>query len=206
LGNMLLIGPQTIFPASGDRHMYLEAAVSIQWHSETFGHWRSVRIYCDANGSDEEGYLEPMVRFAAWHREKVVLVTRPPWPSVTIELLKLPVDSSDLQIGIRKLQEVMGQVPFPPQGLPIRRNFGACPGDDTGHFTIQVGCGWQQMERSAHVAEAPAFYDVAAALEGDLRRLAIPVERSAWSEHYELSPDEMLQSKGWYWDGQPVPF
>ena len=62
------------------------------------------------------------------------------------------------------------------------------------------------MERSLYVAEAPALHEISVMLEDELRRLAVPVERGAWLERYDQSPDELLQNKSWYWDGQPVPF
>src|SRR6266403_637673 len=82
VGNMLLSGPESLYPAGGDGNSYLWSTVSMRWHSQTFDSWRSVRVYCDANGSDEEGYLEPMARFASWDRERDLFVVRPPWPTV----------------------------------------------------------------------------------------------------------------------------
>lgn len=205
VGRMLLIGPKKIFPAGEDRHSFLESTVLVQWRSGTAGMWRSMQVYCDANGSDDIGYLAPMVRFASWHREKDVFVTRPPWPDVSVELAMLPADSSDLQAGIRRLQEMVRQVPFVPHGLPTRRNFGECPGSDEGHLTVEIGSGWQTMTRSLEVAEAPPLREFTVTLENDLRRLALPVDRGVWLEWYDQSPVELLQSDGWYWDGQPVP-
>ena len=203
VGYKLLDGPKTIHSSSGDSHSYLESMISIRWHSETLGEWRSMRIYCDANGSDEDGYIEPMVRFATWDRTKDILVLRPSWPSVLIELATLPIDSLELQAAVHRLQEVVGQVPFVAHGLPTRRNFGEYAGDDRGHLTVQVSSGWQELERAVHVAEAPALYETSSIVEAELRRLAIPVERHVWLERYDRIIDEMLGSGGWYWNGQP---
>jgi len=128
VGYKLLDGPKTIHSSSGDSHPYLESMICIRWHSETFGEWRSVRIYCDANGTDEDGYIDPMVRFARWDRTKDIVVLRPSWPSVLIDLATLPIDSLELQAAVHKLQEVVGQVPFVAHGLPTRRNFGEYAG------------------------------------------------------------------------------
>lgn len=125
---------------------------------------------------------------------------------MSVELARLPSDSSDLQATIRKLQEATRQVPFVPQGLPTRRNFGECPGEDKGYLTVEVGSGWQTMERSLFVAEAPALHEMSVILEDDLHQLALPVERGAWLERYDQNPDELLRGTSWYWDGQPVPF
>jgi hypothetical protein len=201
VGYKLLDGPKTIHSSGGKS--YLESMVSIRWHSETFGEWRSVRIYCDANGNDEDGYLEPMVRFATWDRAKDIFVLRPSWPNVLIELATLPIDSLELQAAVHKLQEAVGQVPFVAHGLPTRRNFGEYSGGDRGHLTVQVSSGWQELERAVHVAEVPALYETASILEAELRRLATPVERQLWLERYDRSIDEMLGSDGWYWSGQP---
>ena len=111
VGNNLLDGPKTIYSSRGNSHSYLESMISIRWHSETFDEWRSVRVYCDANGSDEDGYLEPMVRFTTWDREKD-LALQPTWPNVLIELATLLIDSLELQSAVHRLQETMGQVPF----------------------------------------------------------------------------------------------
>src|SRR5437870_1818786 len=133
VGNTLLSGPESIYPVGGDGHSYVWSTVSMRWHSQTFSEWRSVRVYCDANGSDDEGYLEPMVRFASWDRENDILRVRPPWPNVLVELEGLPIDSLDLQAVVRRLQEALAQVPIVAHGLPTRRNFGEFSGDQRGH-------------------------------------------------------------------------
>src|SRR5262245_4368019 len=134
LGNKLLDGPKMIYSGRDNSHSYLESMISIRCHSETFDEWRSVRVYCDANGSDEDGYLEPMARFATWNRAKDIFVLRPSWPNVLIELATLPIDSLELQAAVHRLQAVVGQVPFVAHGLPTRRNFGEYAGDDKGHL------------------------------------------------------------------------
>ena len=64
--------------------------------------------------------------------------------------------------------------------------------------------GWQELKRAIWVAEAPALHETSLRLEAELRRLTIPVERHRWLECYDRSPDELLENKSWYWDGQPV--
>jgi hypothetical protein len=109
----------------------------------------------------------------------------------------------ELQAAIHRLQEAVGQVPFVAHGLPTRRNFGEYSGDDRGHLTVQVSSRWQELERAIHVAEAPALYETSSIVEAELRRLASPVERHVWLEHYDRGLDEMLGSDGWYWNSPP---
>ncbi len=77
LGNALLSGPGSVYPADKNRALYLESSISIQWRSEDLRNFRSMRIYCDASGDDEEGYLEPMVRFASWNRSEDIHALKP---------------------------------------------------------------------------------------------------------------------------------
>jgi hypothetical protein len=202
VGGMLLSGPVSMYPRDADGQSYLSSSLFVLWHSETFDKWRSVRVYTDGNGSDEEGYLEPIMRCASWHREADIRLQLS-WPNVLVDLGGLPIDSPQLQATVRSVQEHIARVPFAAQGLPVRRNFGAWSGDGRGRLTVKVISGWQDRELSVDVGEAPELYETSLRLEAELRRIATPVHRHQWLERYDWSPDELLTRKSWYWDGQP---
>lgn len=203
VGNLLLRGPEAIFPSGGDRHLWLGSALAITWHSDTLGVWRSLRIFTDANGSDEDGFLPPIVRFATWDRATDTQQRECRWPNVSTELVALPLDSVELQVAITAFQEAVAKVPFEACGLATRRNFGACPADNRGHLSVTLSSGWQELDRAFWVASAPTVHEASKLLETDLRRLARPEPRDRWSERYDRTPDELVETSAWFWDGQP---
>lgn len=201
VGDMLLSGPESMYPVNAEGQSYLWSTLFVVWHSDTFDKWRSIRVYTDGNGSDEEGYLGPVVRFASWDRGRDIHL-QPSWPNVSIDLGGLPIDSPQLQARVRSVQAAVAQVPFAAHGLPTRRNFGPSLGDGKGQLTVRVISGWQNRELSLEVGEAPGLYETLLTVETELRQMATPIDRRAWLERYDCSPNELLARKSWYWDGQ----
>ena len=197
IGTMLVEGSKVLYPKEGDGHLYLEKSVSIHWAEETRARLRSVHIYCDANGSDEEGYLTPVVRFAFWHRYQDIFELRPQWPNVEIEMAELPSDSGELQAIVRELQAAVADVPFVAKGLATRRNFGDWLEGSHDVLTIRLENGWQSLERRLFVCEAPDLYEIVQKAESDLRKISMDINALSWEEVYDQGPEDLLRNKSW---------
>jgi hypothetical protein len=202
IGTMLVKGPQVLYPKNGDGHLYLEKSVSITWAGETRARLRSVHIYCDANGSDEEGYLTPLVRFASWNRYQDLFELRPTWPNVIIEMAELPIDSAELQSIVEGRQTAVGRLPFAAKGLATRRNFGEWPEGHADVLTIRLASGWQELERRLFVCESQALYETARKAESQLRRIGVSLEQRLWDEVYDHGPEDLMRDTSWRWNGQ----
>ena len=118
LGNMLVGGPDTIHETENVGNSYVETSTSVHWNDASFGLFKSCRLYCDACGDDESGYLLPMARIAEWNRR--VDMDTPPlaWPNVNIRLLTLEMDSPQLQTEIESLQRRLDVQMLTTHGLP----------------------------------------------------------------------------------------
>jgi hypothetical protein len=203
VGGMLVDGPNLILKKDEDGPSCIEKCVSIVWAHESRVQLRSVHIYCDASGSDEEGYLKPIVRFASWERKKDVIELRPAWPQVVVELAELPSNSVELQTVVQTLQVVVGSIPFAPKGLATYRNFGELPEGSHDEVTIGLSSGWQYLERRLFVCEAPGLYEAVQQAETLLRKLGTIVDRNSWEEMYDQAPKDLVRDKSWRWNGRP---
>lgn len=207
LRNLLIEGPRSIYPAGGDRHQWLESTVAAILRAYGRGYWQSWQIFCDANSDDEIGYLTPMVRFAEWRQAPDISLSEVSpflWPDVRVTLAQLLPDDPALHTAVRELQMALVAAPFPVRNLPVRRDFGEGP-DFGPVMEISVLSGFQVMERSIHVAEAPELVACTNGLEQTLHRLAIPVNRADWLERYDHGPAELRRDDlSWFWNGDPV--
>jgi hypothetical protein len=200
-GMLLVTGPSAIYAQPRDSSRYVESVISIRWRSAQCEQWRSVRIYCDGNGDEVEGFLKPLARFATWDRKTALEVRPPALTSVRIELSEFPFDSTDIEDRVVALQTEVDRAMISSYGLGTRRDYGDFPDVTGGYLFVDLVSGHQDVSRSAWISEAPRLNRAAEDLSEALRRHSTPVDRAKWLEAYDWSPDELADRKGWEWDG-----
>ena len=204
VGMMLLSGPDAIYYRDPDRRLYVEGAISMRWASAQHEQFESVKIYCDGNGDEAEGFLRPMVRFASWDRAKAWSEPQSALSSVVVDLAALPFDSLELEAAVACLQAEVDSPLLSEHGLKTKREFGVFPGVALGHLDVTVISSHQEVSRSLWVSEAPRLYNAVMNLKVTLRSLSTPLDRTNWLESYDWSPDQMIGKAGWEWDGSPL--
>ncbi len=203
MGNLLLEGPRSIHEANSIGTSYLEASTSLFWHCNSWSNFRSCRVYCDACGDDDTGYLNPLVRVASWNRKADLQTADSSWPNVRVELLELPLDCPDLQRQIERLQRQLDGATLVHFGLPVRRNFGDTKADSSGYLKIETQAGSQTISRGFWISEAQAFADALETIESVVRQTGVPTELERWVERYDQSPDQIATNSTWEWNYHP---
>ena len=206
LGNMLVEGPRTIHRSNAIGNTYVESSTALFWNCPTFSRFRSCRIYCDACGDEDSGFLKPMVRFAHWERGEDVRNLKTSWPNVVVCLSELPLDCSTLQLQIETLQRRIDTESFIYFGLPVRRNFGENVECGGGRFRIETIAGWQSLNREFWVPDDSDWM----AIFDTIQRVVDTVGRAAvlpdWVERYDHSPAQIATNTAWEWDFKPTQF
>ena len=203
LGNMLVSGPDTIHESESVGNSYVEASTSLYWNDASFGTFRSCRIYCDACGDDENGFLLPMARIAEWNRRHDMETPPSRWPNVGIRLLTMSLDCRELQAEIESIQRRMDSSMLTSHGLPTRRNFGDAELGCDGKLRIESKAGQQSITRDFWLGESSGFlgaFDSLVAIVDDIGTL---VEDGCWVERYDHSPNLLASGLGWDWDRNP---
>ena len=203
LGNMLVSGPKAIHQTGSVGTSYVEASTSLLLNDASFSKFRSCRIYCDACGDDESGYLTPLVRITEWDRGSDIKLLDTQWPNISIRLLEIGLDCPILQNEIVTLQKLIDTQMFKSYGLPTRRNFGDEKLGSHGILRIETSAGWQDLSRDFWLGESSTFlntFDSLCTIAGDI---GSPADLSQWVERYEHSPDILSSGKWWDWNYKP---
>jgi hypothetical protein len=205
LGNMLVTGPDTIHEAASVGNSYVEASTSLHLNNSSFTSFQSCRIYCDACGDDESGYLQPLARIATWDRDADMKITGLQWPNVDIRILEIELDCPALQNEIETLQKRMDANVLTSHGLPTRRNFGDAELGSQGVLRIETRAGWQRLSRQMWLGETPQFLDTFDSLCGVIENIGRPIDVANWVERHEHSPEILSTGKWWDWNYTPQP-
>jgi len=203
LGNMLVRGPDTIHESENVGNSYVEASTSLYWNDASFGHFRSCRIYCDACGDNDAGYLRPMARIAEWDRPSDMETPELSWPNVKIRLLSFGLDCPSLQAEIESLQKQLDTSMLSSYGLPTRRDFGDAELGTHGKLRIDSGAGWQTITRDFWLGESTQFLNTFDSLQSIVDNLGMPVDDYDWVERYDHSPEQLAAGHRWDWDRKP---
>ena len=201
---MLVGGPDTIHETEYVGNRYVEASTSVHWNDASFGLFKSCRLYCDACGDDESGYLSPMARIAEWNRRADMDTPPLAWPSVNIRLLTLEMDSPQLQTEIESLQRRLDAQMLTTYGLPTRRDFGDTELGTMGKLRIESSAGWQTISRDFWLGESPEFSNTFDSLQAIIDNIGTPVDDFRWIERYDHSPDQLRTGHRWDWDRKPL--
>ena len=194
---MLVAGPETIHEVTSVGNSYVEASTSLQLNNSSFTFFRSCRIYCDACGDDESGYLLPLARIAEWDRGADMRDSELQWPNVDIRLLEIELDCPALQDEIETLQKRMDTNLLTSYGLPTRRNFGDAELGSQGVLRIETSAGWQSMSRQFWLGETSQFLDAFDSICRVIDNIGRPVDVTNWVERHEHSPDVLSTGKWW---------
>lgn len=204
LGNMLVEGPRTIHRSNAIGNKYVESSTAFFWNCPTFSRFRSCRIYCDACGDENSGFLNPMVRFAYWERGEDARNLKPSWPNVVVYLSELPLDCSTLQLQIETLQRRIDTESFIHYGLPVRRNFGENVESGGGRLRIETSAGWQSINREFWISDdsdwMTMFDTIQHVVDAEGRAAVLP----DWVERYDQFPAQLASSTTWEWDFKPI--
>ena len=200
---MLVAGPDTIHQAGSVGNSYVEASTSLHQNDSSFTTFRSCRIYCDACGEDETGYLLPLARIAKWDRAADMKTAGLQWPNVDIRLFQIELDCPELQSVIETIQKRMDGNMLTTHGLPTRRNFGDAEHGSHGLLHIETSAGWQRLSRKVWLNETPQFLDVFDSLCNVIDNIGRPVDVAQWVERHEHSPEILSRGKWWDWNYRP---
>jgi hypothetical protein len=200
---MLVAGPDTIHKSENVGNAYLEASTSIHWNDASFGLIRSCRIYCDACGDDESGYLLPMARIAEWNRRRDMETPPQYWPNLAIQLLTLSLDCQKLQTEIESLQRRLDTGMLTSYGLPTRRNFGGAELGSYGKLKIESRAGWQNIAREFWLGESIEFLNTFDSLRAIVDDTGTPIDDDRWVERYDYTPAQLASGHTWDWDRKP---
>ena len=193
---MLAEGPRTIHAKGAVGYKYLESMLGLFWHCKSFATFRSCRIYCDACGDDDAGFLPPLVRIAEWERRKDLLELKPSWPNVNITLLELSLDCPQVEQAVCRVQELIDSKCLTSFGLSTRRKFGEIEFDDLGHLRIEAEAGWQTVARAFWLSEAGDCSDIFDTMTSVVQEHGSVSSSRRWIERYDKSPT----SAPWEWD------
>ena len=205
LGNMLVRGPETIHKSENVGNTYVQSSTSVHWNDSAFGMFRSCRIYCDACGDDESGYLLPMARISEWNRRADMQSPPRNWPNVKFRLLTFGLDCPELQAEIESLQKRMETEILTSYGLPTRRDFGDAELGPHGVIRIESNAGWQNISRNFWLGESTTFLNTFDSLVSIVNDIGKPVDSALWVERYDHSPEQLASGGGWDWNCTPFP-
>lgn len=205
VGNMIQEGPSTIHAADSVGTSYVEASTSLFWRSEKFSNLKSCRIYCDACGDEEFGFLNPIARIASWNIEADFRNVTHMWPNVIVKLIELPLGCPEIDGLVQRTQKKMETIKLSRFGLPDRRNFGDFNSNPGGHIRIETEAGWQSLIRSFYISEAPEFSDTLSTFESVIYDVGQSVDTANWVERYDYSPAEKTE-RFWEWNYLPCEF
>ena len=203
LGNLLVSGPDTIHKSENVGNCYVQASTSVHWNDASFGNFRSCRIYCDACGDDESGYLLPMARIAEWNRRLDMETPPLHWPNVDIQLMTLSLDCHELQAEIESIQKRLDTKMLSSHGLPTRRNFGDAELGSNGKLKIESNAGWQTITRDFWLGESTEFLNTFDSLRAIVDDTGTLVDDGCWVERYDHSPAQLASGRRWDWDRKP---
>ena len=169
-------------------------------HCNSFSVFRSCRIYCDACGDEESGFLPPLARIAEWDRGSDLQNPGSLWPDVVVDLLELNLDCFELQAEIKSLQQRLDPQKLVYFGLPVRRDFGNTELDELGHLKIETNAGWQTVVREFWLSEVPDFADAFDTIQSTINEFGQPADLRRWVERYDKSPEELADGDSWHWN------
>ncbi|MFH5803118.1 hypothetical protein [Alienimonas sp. DA493] len=205
IGNALTKGPWTLHVPDRVGWKYVESQHSLHWHDPQGLTWRSVRLYCDACGDDEEGYLDPIARLARWDRLDDLQAAPEGWPDVRIERFRLPLDCPTVQAEVRRQQEAVQALRFRTLGLPTRRDFGEHGPWEAGRFEIRTGGGWDDLKWRGDLGTDSPLADALDRLAAIVRDAGDPLPPTAFVECYDTSFEALADGRRWDWNGIPTP-
>lgn len=203
LGNMLVDGPRSIHRSDAIGTTYVESSTAIHWNCPHFSQFRSCRIYCDACGDEDSGFLNPLVRFASWDRGNDIHNLKPSWPNVVIQLWQLPLDCPELQSEIEALQHRTDTARLVHFGLPVRRDFGENTRCDGGRISVETYAGWQSVKREVWIPADSNWAGTLDTIQSIVYAIGHTAVLSEWIERYDNSPEQLASGTAWEWDFQP---
>ncbi len=202
LGNTLVEGPHTIHEKGKIGVSYVSTVFDLFWHDAAFMTFRSCRIYCDACGDEDSGFLKPLVRIAEWERQVDVHVVCPPWPNVVVRLIEVPLDCPEIQREVTRVQALADQSHLTTFGLPTRRDPGGIAAGPSAHLRVRFHAGWQTLSRAFWLSEAPECIDVFESVSAVAAASGAAATPSRWVECYDQSFDSISGGARWLWDYQ----
>src|SRR6056297_2957166 len=175
---------------------------SLFWNDAAFSAFCSCRIYCDACGDEQSGFLPPLARIARWHRLADVRDQSSAWPSVSIELWSLSPDCPQLHAEVKRQQRLVDRPVLEKFGLPVRRDFGDGGTSSSGQLCIETEAGWQSLSRRFWLKDLIGYADALDRLVAIIRSRGRLSSTAAWTERYGRSP--MTASHHWDWNYRAI--
>lgn len=206
IGARLIEGPRSIIPPEElDDFGWLEPDLHLRLYHIHSVIRESLTIFCDNTINREEGFLDPVLRYARWNWSKD-RVDLPKWPSVDVTLSHFNEHKALVDEQIRRIQTALSEYPFVVSGLILDHQL---PDDvdvnwDRGMLTIITSNGMQSMEfHSPAPSEGNTLGDLFFEVFSSLRSILQPMSGAGWKEAYDIDLDANYPLKSWYWDGEP---